>query len=252
MNEHTIVALVATKGVEDFLLNALTGLTRAGVDPRIIHVARPDNAADEIDPVIVNAGAVVHSFAECSPSLEALPDGYVDYGTDAFIARWLLDRYRHVVYADLDVGWLADPLWYLQFVAQVFSLAFQTEACRRFPPVLCWEFISAMAAPVTQQLLDTMLSEHDARPPDRPLVDEQSALDAIITRDPTWLRHIHLLSEGLFLNGLGYRNLVKDPASLATMHGRLEPFVFHANWTVGLANKRALMSQTGTWLLGSG
>jgi hypothetical protein len=22
-------------------------------------------------------------------------------------------RYRHVVYADLDVGWLADPLWYL-------------------------------------------------------------------------------------------------------------------------------------------
>jgi hypothetical protein len=54
------------------------------------------------------------------------------------------------------------------------------------------------------------------------------------------------------LNGLGYRNLVNDPASLATMHGRLEPFVFHANWTVGLANKRALMSQTGTWLLGSG
>jgi len=146
MNEHTIVALVATKGVEDFLLNALTGLTRAGVDPRIIHVARPDNAADEIDPVIVNAGAVVHSFAECSPSLEALPDGYVDYGTDAFIAinwekvryiRWLLDRYRHVVYADLDVGWLADPLWYLQSVAQIFPLAFQTEACRRFTPVLC-------------------------------------------------------------------------------------------------------------------
>jgi hypothetical protein len=253
MNEHTIVALVATKGVEDFLLNALTGLTRAGVDPRIIHVARPDNAADEIDPVIVNAGAVVHSFAECSPSsLKALPDGYVDYGTEAFIAinwekvryiRWLLDRYRHVVYADLDVGWLADPLWYLQSVAQIFPLTFQTEACRRFPPVLCWGFISAMAAPVTQQLL-----EHDARP----LVDEQSALDAIITRDPTWLRHIHLLSEGLFLNGLGYRNLVKNPASLATMHGRLEPFVFHANWTVGLANKRALMSQTGTWLLGSG
>jgi hypothetical protein len=262
MDEHIIVALVATKGVEDFLLNALTGLTRAGVDPRIIHVARPDNATAEIDPVIVNAGAVLHSFADFNPSSpEALPDGYVDYGTDAFIAinwekvryiRWLLDRYRHVVYADLDVGWLADPLWYLQSVAQTFPLAFQTEACRRFPPVLCWGFISAIAAPVTLQLLDTMLSEHDARPTDDPSVDEQSALDAIISRDPTWLRHIHLLSEGLFLNGLGYRNLVQEPASLATMHGRLEPFVFHANWTVGLANKRALMSQTGTWLLGRG
>src|SRR5512140_2731072 len=108
MNEHTIVALVATKGVEDFLLNALTGLTRAGIDSRIIHVARPDNAADEIDRIIADAGAMVHSFADFSPSsLEAWPDGYVDYGTEAFIAinwekvryiRWLLDRYRHVVY----------------------------------------------------------------------------------------------------------------------------------------------------------
>jgi hypothetical protein len=33
------------------------------------------------------------------------------------------------------------------------------------------------------------------------------------------------------------------------MHGELNPFTFHANWTTGLNNKRALMAQTGTWLL---
>jgi hypothetical protein len=57
------------------------------------------------------------------------------------------------------------------------------------------------------------------------------------------------LSEGLFINGLGYRNLLDKPAAVAPLHGRLEPFVFHANWTVGLENKRKLMKQTGTWLL---
>ena len=63
MNEHVIVALVATKGLEDFLENSLTGLSRVGVDPRIVHVARPDNAADTIDPIVLKAGAVVDSFA---------------------------------------------------------------------------------------------------------------------------------------------------------------------------------------------
>jgi len=59
------------------------------------------------------------------------------------------------------------------------------------------------------------------------------------------------LSEGLFVNGLGYRSLLDRPAAVAPLHGRLEPFVFHANWTIGLENKRELMKQTGTWLLGA-
>jgi len=34
-----------------------------------------------------------------------------------------------------------------------------------------------------------------------------------------------------------------------SMHGELNPFTFHANWTTRLNNKRALMAQAGTWLL---
>jgi hypothetical protein len=96
-----------------------------------------------------------------------------------------------------------------------------------------------------------MLQDYDARPAEAPLVDEQSTLDAMLTREPSLLEHVHLLSEGLFVNGLGYRNLLDQPAAVTPMLGRLEPFVFHANWTVGLANKRKLMAQTGTWLLGA-
>jgi hypothetical protein len=259
MNEHVIVALVATKGLEDFLKNSLAGLTRIGVDPRIVHVARPDNAADTIDPIVAGAGALVHSFAEFGqPSPVAMPEHYVDYGTEPFIAvnwekvrylRWLLDHYRHVVYADLDVGWLADPLWYLDAIGKTFPLAFQTEALPRFPPVLCCGFLSAKSTGVTLGLFDRMLAEFDGRAPGQPLVDEQNTLDAMITADPALLGNIHLLSEGLFVNGLGYRNLLSEPAAAPPMHGRLEPFVFHANWTVGPANKRELMAQTGTWLL---
>jgi hypothetical protein len=259
MNEHAIVALMATKGLEDFLQNSLTGLARVGIDLRIVHVARPDNAADTLDPVISAAGAVPHSFAEFGGvSAGSMPPHYVDYGTEPFITvnwekvryiRWLLDGYRHVVYADLDVGWLADPLWYLDAVAKIFPLAFQTEGLRRFPPVLCWGILSARSSDITLELFDTMLRKYDGRTPEAPLVDEQNMLDAMITRDPALLQNIHLLSEALFPNGLGYGALLDRPATMAPILGRLEPFVFHANWTIGLANKRKLMVQTGTWLL---
>ena len=259
MNEHVIVALVATKGLAAFLENSLTGLTRVGVDPRIVHVARPDNAAETIDPIVLKAGAAVHSFEEFGQSpRRTIPEGYVDYGTEPFIAinwekvryiRWLLDRYRHVVYADLDVGWLADPLWYLDAVAKFFPLAFQTEGLRRFPPVLCWGFLSALSSNTTLKLLDAMLRDYDARPPGQPQVDEQNTLDAMIANNPGLLGNVYLLPEGLFVNGIGYRHLLDEPAAAAPLQGKIAPFVFHANWTVGLANKRKLMAQTGTWLL---
>lgn len=257
MNEHVIVALVATKGLEDFLDNSLTGLRRVGIDPRIVHVARPDNGADTIDPVIRRAGAVVHPFADFGDHLPAVHD-YAEYGTEPFIAinwakvrflRWLLQRYRHVVYADLDVGWLADPLWYLDAIARIFPLAFQTEGLRRFPPVLCWGFLSAKSSAATLALFDTMLADYDSRPRGHPQLDEQNTLDTMITKNPNLLGDIHLLSEGLFVNGIGYRTLLTSPTPAVPLQGSLEPFVFHANWTVGLANKRALMKQTGTWLL---
>jgi hypothetical protein len=259
MNEHSIVALLATRGLEDFLQNALIGLTRVGVDPRIIHVARPDNAADSIDPIVAGAGAELHSFTDFDPpSAAAMPNGYADYGTEAFIAinwskvrylRWLLQQYDHVVYADVDVGWLADPLWYLQSVARQFPLAFQTEAVRRFPPVFCWGLFAAKRSFVTERLLDSLLAAHARRPPDHPALDEQATCDALIGANLEWLRQIYPLPEGLFLNGLGYRSLIADSAPAATMHGELAPFTFHANWTIGLENKRNLMRRTGTWLL---
>jgi hypothetical protein len=257
MNEHVIVALVASKGLEDFLQNSLIGLTRAGVDPKIVHVARPDNAANTVDPIVLRLGAVAHSFSEFDRSVGGLPDRYSDYGTGPFVEinwakvyylRWLLDRYRHVVYADVDVGWLADPLWYLDAIARFFPLAFQTEGLRRFPPVLCWGFLSAKSSDTTLRLMDALLAEHRLRPPDQPMEDEQNTMDAMITKNPGWLANIHLLSEALFVNGMGYRTLLPEPSSVPLL-GRIEPFVFHANWTIGLEDKRRLMKQTGTWLL---
>ena len=144
MNEATIIAMICTSGTEDFLRNALLGLAAAGIDSRIVYVARPDNAGEAIDPVLRSAGAHGISFTMfCDPPPASMPQRYAHYGSPDFVAinwmkvrylRWLLRQHRHVVYADVDVAWLGDPLWYLQSVARHYPLAFQTEGVRQFPP----------------------------------------------------------------------------------------------------------------------
>jgi len=259
MNENTIVAMIATSGTEEFLQNALLGLTAAGIDPHIVYVARPDNAGHVIDPILRNAGAHGIPFTMfCDAPLASMPQQYAPYGTPDFVSinwtkvrylRWLLEQHRHVVYADVDVAWLGDPLWYLQSVALHYPLAFQTEGIRQFPPVLCWGFTSIKATDVSRRLLDTMLDRHDKGPLESVALDEQVVCNAIVAEDPSWISQIYSLPEALFLNGLNYRGLLAEPAPAAPMHGQLTPFTFHANWTTGLSNKQALMAQTGTWLL---
>ena len=262
MAKPPIIALVITKGMSDFLSNALLGMTRVGIDPRIIHVARPDHASDEVDPILRAAGVQIHSFAEfAQSSVGATSDAYANYGTRTFIEinwskvyylLWLLKDHDHVVYADVDVGWIANPLPYLLSVANLFPLAFQTESQPCFPPMLCWGFVSLRRSYATRRLLRALLKIHRAHPPALPPVDEQKTCAMWLAERPKWIKKIYLLPETLFLNGMGYRNLTSSPATTAAMEGTLTPFVFHANWTVDLENKRALMRQTGTWLLDEG
>jgi hypothetical protein len=255
----SIVALVVTKGMSDFLSNSLSGLMRVGIDPRTIHVARPDNAADEVDPILRRADVNIHSFSEFSQSsVGASSDTYANYGTRTFIdvnwskvyyLLWLLQRHDHVVYADVDVGWIANPLPYLRSVSKVFPLAFQTESHPAFPPVLCWGFLAFRRSYGARRFLRALLKIHRAQPADKLPIDEQASCATWLADHPRWFRKIYLLPETLFLNGMGYRNLTGSAATLEIVQGSISPFVFHANWTVGLENKRALMRQTGTWLL---
>lgn len=259
MNENTIIAMIATLGVGDFLHNALLGLQASGIDTRIVHVACPDNDRAQIEVILRGFGAHTISLdGFCDLPAGSFPRQYAEYGSRDFIAiNWaklryllsLLERHRHVVYADVDVAWLRDPLWYLQFIARHAPLAFQTEAVSQFPPAWCWGFVSMTACDETRSLLNELLRRRDHRPAHAAEFDDQATCCALVAEDPSWMSKVYPLPEGLFINGLGYKGLLKGEPPAAPLQGELSPFTFHANWTVGLENKRALMRQTGTWLL---
>ena len=102
---------------------------------------------------------------------------------------------------------------------------------------------------MSRRLLNELLSEFENCSSGSGRVNDQILFNELIDKDPTWVSHIYPLPEALFLIGLGYKILLPTAPSAALMHGALRPCTFHANWTIGLKNKRALMIQTGTWLL---
>lgn len=255
-----VVALFCTRGMEAFLSNAIKGCLQAGVEARQIYVGCPLNARRSVKTVTRSYSADIHVV--CNPKLSENAmemTAYSSFGSSSFteiswkkisFIRQLIETHPHVVYADLDVSWIRNPLPYLIQVAQVYPIAIQTEGLPRFPPALCWGFASFTQSKRAIAFLDALLEFHSAQLGSDDVDDDQAAAQHLIEDDITWLRDIYPLPEMLFPNGLGYRNLLNADAGPCRIEGELMPFVFHANWTVGIENKRKLLASTGTWLLG--
>lgn len=254
-----VVALFCTGGMEAFLSNAIKGILQTGVEARQIYVGCPLNARRSVKSVTRSYSADIHvvsnpRFSENASEMTS----YSSFGSRSFteiswkkvfFIRQLIEVHAHVVYADLDVSWIRNPLPYLIQVARVYPIAIQTEGLPRFPPALCWGFASFTQSKRTTAFLDALIEFHSAQLGSDDVDDDQVAAQHLIENDITWLRDICPLPEMLFPNGLGYRNLLNSGASPCRIEGELMPFVFHANWTVGIEDKRKLLTGTGTWLL---
>lgn len=245
--------------MEAFLSNAIQGILTTGVDPGQIRVGCPDNALTSVGGVTrlhsVQIQVIpIKALSENSAELEH----YSNFGSRSFtdvswmkisFIRQLLELHPHVIYSDLDISWIRNPLPYLSQVAETYPIAFQTEALPRFPPAICCGFASFAKSDRTFALLDALITFHSTQIDNDERLDDQAACQRLIENDVRWLRDIFCLPEGLFLNGLGYRNLQNAGESPCPIEGELLPFLFHANWTMGIENKYRLLASTGTWLL---
>ena len=257
-----VVALFCTLGTEAFLSNTIQGILRAGIDPGRIVVGCPNNALGSVQGVAALQSDRIRIIS--SPLFSKNEDemqGYSSFGSlpfhdiswkKIFFIRQLIAIYPHVVYSDIDIAWIRNPLHYLSQVATAYPMAFQTEGLARFPPALCSGFASFARSERTLAFLDALIAFNAGQADSESRLDDQAVCQQLVENDPAWLRDIYCLPETLFLNGLGYRTLQDTGEPPVHMEGELLPFVFHANWTIGSRNKRKLLVSTGTWLLEDG
>ncbi len=255
--ETPIVALLCIGDMRDFLANTLAGLLKVGIDPDRIAVGCRSSDRAMVESVVGSLPCHIQEVPEENPRGRPEQPGYASFGSTQFNdVSWmkiafihdLLTKNPHVIFSDLDVSWLRNPLPYLIEVARRYPIALQTECQPVFPPKVCCGFMSFTKDAASIQLLDLLLASDEANLASGERVYDQLALQTIIESDEDWLAQIFFLPETLFPVGIAHALVggVPDPVP---MEGTLEPFLFHANWTIGARSKRDLLERTGTWIV---
>ncbi len=252
MAENWKIVLFATLGLSSFVRSALLSIKQCGIDLHRVQVVFPANAERELDVVAKSFGAhprILEQLVEVESS--DIPVSYLEWDTPAFnrlmkyrfpALRAILAEGGQVIYCDVDVIWLRNPLPYLSSVLDRYTWACQTETFDEFPPHFCLGFFALSGRNQTLEIIDHHISRYQG--------DDQKS-DQMVFRDillenPLYLAQIFPLPEGLFPIGLLYRSLDKRAEPPVPMQATLEPFIFHANWCVGLENKRRLLAHVRT------
>ena len=254
MPNRWIISLLAT-GAADFLENSLVGIWNSGIDMTWVHVVVPRGASDDVRAVVNRFGARLREPEEllAADRIRASPVEYADYGTAAFndlmrmrlpLLQALSRECDYIIHADIDIAWLANPLPYLEAVLAAYPMAFQTEAFACFPPNFCCGFFAMQtAAAESGELIQLHIDRFSE---DCPLT-MQVLLNSIIQDNPKFLASIFPLPEALFANGLLHSTFATRHINPCALIHLIQPFTFHANFTIGGTNKRRLLREAGVW-----
>lgn len=255
-HEDWTIVLYATRGLAAFVENALIGIKRCGIKGGLVHIVFPADAKAELGDLAGTFGARARILEDMVDVKEGdTPAAYAEWGLPEFklllkyrfpVLRTILAEGTPVIYADVDVSWLRSPLPYLSDVLRDYAWACQTEPIGAFPPDFCIGFFALSARPECFEMIDLHIARYDA---DDLKFTGQALFRSMLVQNPQYLKNIFPLPEGLFPAGLLYQCVGSSEEPPARMENRLQPFIFHANWCVGLENKRRLLTHAGAWFV---
>ena len=261
LNDYRIL-LVVSGGLKEFVENTVVSIRNCNIDPQYIEIFTPASNTEELSELrshygIGNVTAIEDIFENID--LQNNND-YHNYGTGEFgkftLSKWIAIKHllnrgvKQVVYTDVDIAWRQNPLPLLQQIGKHYSLSIQTEGTANFPPHFCTGFMSFVNNDFSHRLLDSLTNLHSHFIQTNPEYHDQTVINYLIQSSPYLLASIFSLSELLFANGMSASLMsVSDPELLPIQSGQPSPMIFHANWTVGLQNKRYMLQKTGNWLI---
>jgi hypothetical protein len=255
------ILMVVSAGLNDFVQNTLASIARAGATDCMICIAVPANAVAEVGAAVSPWSNVEYVVLDeiCNADFSWIGD-YHPIRTDAFgrftASKWpairhlLESGFRRVTYTDVDVAWIRNPLPLLRAALRPYDVAIQTEGTEIFPPNFCTGFMSFRNSDFTINLLRQLEAIYPDALTVAPPKNDQVVFNTTIANDPGAIHRVFGLSEQLFANGPLADAIASHYDTLPeVLIRRIDPIMFHANWCIGLAHKRALLAHTGNWLI---
>ena len=177
---------------------------------------------------------------------------YSNYGTQGFNVvtsyKWaiIIDAlkrgYKNAIYSDVDIVYIADFEEYIKNASHLYKCGVQSESSPKFSTECCTGlmFFRCDAIPILEQLVEINRMNIS-------LGNDQDIFNKIYIENSSFQKEVHLLPEAIFQNGLHYKNFIED--SYEPIRGKIQPFLFHANYVLGLEAKIALLKKVGLWQL---
>jgi hypothetical protein len=179
-----------------------------------------------------------------------ITDTYQDFGSIQFykavIRKWMLFQkildlgFENVIYSDLDLVWVRDASVEIEnyFQKQEVEIAVQSITQSPAHPSLCMGFFAFRNTPFVREFIEKCLYLHQA------YLDEGSFLgdDEVITEmyiKNEYDERIRELPQTTFPVGQSI-NLFKGRSVIPGM-ATISPYVFHANYVIGIRKKRILL-----------
>jgi hypothetical protein len=156
--------------------------------------------------------------------------------------------YEHIIYSDLDVIWFRDVPQTLLEIHEKFpsqSVLIQDATFDPSNPRLCMGLISIKKNIKTMEMLQTCYDAHMLKIDDGIAIgDDDIITDFYLTRDASnWIRLLPQIAfpVGSLLNAFRNNSLIPGLRPTFPEPNRHQPYIFHANFTVGERNKRLLI-----------
>jgi hypothetical protein len=209
--------------------------------------AKIEKIVDQYSPQL---SIEVIEFIKSSNSLDI--SNYSNYGTQGFnyitsikwdvILKTLDKHYETVVYADCDLVFIADFSDYIKSSSHIFACGIQSESSPSFPPNYCTGFMyfTRGAADFLKKLSTVNVAYAHK-------YNDQDVFNMIIKENPHVVKDLLALPEALFQNGLLYQT--HSGAKFPELVGELRPYLFHANYVIGVENKINLLKRSKLWFL---
>ncbi len=258
-HEDWTIVLFASRGLAAFVENALIGIARCGIAGSLVQVVFPANAEPELGPLVKTFGARQRLLEDIMEVRAGdMPEAYLEWGSTGFFLllkyplparRAILAEGTRVIYSDVDVAWLRNPLPYLSDALQHYPWACQTEPSIYFPPNFCVRFFALSGARECFEIIDLHIAQNVGDALKQP---NQTSFRNTLIDNPRYLAKVFPLPEGLFPAGLLYRSVGAGDEPPVPMVDQLRPFIFHGNWCFGLEHKQRLLAHSGAWFVADG
>jgi Nucleotide-diphospho-sugar transferase len=236
-------------GLEGYrlLTNSLLTMREAGITSDVAIYGAADEL-DDFEPPIDNCQRV---------KIVEGAEPFFEYGTAGFSRimelklKIILDLLRDstdIIYVDIDVAWIQNPLNHIKQAMASYNLVFQREPKPVFPGEPCFGFFAARSSPTAVSFFQKQFDLFVEKRKLNEAIPIQATCIELFELYPSFLKEVYFLSEYLFPTG-ALRQLLLKSTPFPGLIDAGRPYIFHANWIVGAKGKECLLSDLGLWRL---